>query len=249
VIYGLYQAAGGMMTHEYRQSVIANNLANADTIGFKRDVATFAERLRADQAGMRFGAGDAKLDPLSGGIWLGQSLTDFSSGSLRASDNPLDVAIDGAGFFVVSVDGQEQFTRDGRFVMDLDGRLRAVDGAAVLGPGNAPIQLNPRGGRARIDESGRIYQNDLAVGQLAVADFDDYDALQKTAAGRFIAPDGLTPVQPIARIKSGVLEDSGAIAVTEMVSMIESSRAYQINAQMVSLQDESAGRLLSLLRA
>src|SRR3989442_9991693 len=80
VIYGLYQSAAGMMTSEYAQSVLANNLANADTVGFKRDVAVFAERLRADQAGRRDGPTAEGLGSLSGGTWLGRTDVDFSEG-------------------------------------------------------------------------------------------------------------------------------------------------------------------------
>lgn len=245
MIYGLYQSAAGMMTNEYRQGVIANNLANADTPGFKRDIAVFSERQRADEAGLRGNPSSDLLGALSGGVWLGQTETDFSQAGMTRSENPLDVAIEGRGFFVVERDGKPLLTRDGRFVMDVEGRLvSAADGAGVLGPGGAPILLNPQGGEPSVSEDGRIMQRGATVGQLAVVGVDDPRALAKAGGGRFIAPSERLS-EADARLMSGFVESSGVPAVPTMVGMIESARAYEINARMVSLQDETLGRLIN----
>lgn len=247
MIYGLYSSAAGMLTNEYRQNVIANNLANADTVGFKQDIAVFAERPPESLAGNYAGPSADNLDGLSGGVWLGRTQTDFSPGPLKQTDQPLDVALDGPGFLTVEVNGRPQYTRDGRLMKDATGQLRAVsDGAPVLGLGNLPIMLNPVGGRPSVDEDGRIYQNGAMVGRLALADFADYGALRPTGAGRFDAGDA-QPGGSSARVFSGHLESSGVEPVRELVNMIETSRAYQINAQMIAVQDQSIGRLVSVL--
>lgn len=249
MIYGLYQSAAGMMVNEYRQNVLANNIANADTAGFKRDVATFAERLPAWEAGQRSGPTAEGLTDLTGGLWLGRTHTDFAPGALQQTGEALDVALDGPGFFVVQHNGREAFTRDGRFVLDARGQLRAAsDGAPVLGIGGAPIFLNPRAETTSFNQDGDILQNGRRVGRLALADFDDYDQLLKVGASRFERGDA-RPVVFGARLQPGHIERSGTEPVQEMVSMIEAARAYQLNAQMVSLQDQTVGRLISQVAA
>lgn len=245
MIYGLYQSAAGMMVNEYRQNVLANNLANAETTGFKREIATFAERLRASQAGRRVGPTNDLMEALSGGIWLARTDTDFSEGAFVNSDNPLDVALAGPGFLRVAADGHEYLTRDGRMVMDRDGWLvAAVDGGSILGHAGQPIRLNPRGGEVSIDEDGRITQDGVRVGWLGLVDVRDYQALRKAGASRFAADEvELTPSP--ARVIPGFTEHSGVAPIKELTTMIEASRAYQFNAQMVTLQDQSAGRLIN----
>lgn len=244
MIYGLYQSAAGMMTNEYRQNVIANNLANADTVGFKQELAVFAERVPAARAGRRHGPSAPDLAGLTGGLWLGRTHTDFSQGGLVRTDHPTDVALDGRGFLVVQVDDRPLYTRDGRLVMAADGVLRAAtDGAPVLGVGGRPILLDPHGGRIAIDEEGRVLQNGVPRGQLAVVDFADYRGLRHAGAGRFDADD-TRPVPAGARLRSGFLESSGVAPIRELANMIETSRAYQLNARLLSLQDQSAARLI-----
>ncbi len=247
MIYGLYHSAAGMMTNEYRTDVIANNIANADTVGFKRQFAVFAERQPAADAGQRSGPSAEYLQGLSGGLWLGRTHTDFESGPPVRTDRPLDVALEGRGFLSVQKDGAKLFTRDGRLLMDPAGRLvAATDGAPVLGRGGVPIVLNPLGGSASIDDAGRIMQDNAVAGWLEVSDFDDYAALRHAGAGRYDAG-GQTPIAPQARVLAGHVENSAVEPVSELVQMIEASRAYQMNAQMISLQDQTAARLISVV--
>lgn len=249
MIYGLYQSAAGMMVNEYRQGVISNNLANADTIGFKREIATFAERLRADQAGRRHGPSDSTLGGLSGGTWLGETATDFSEANFIESQNPYDVALAGPGFLRVLHDGKEYLSRDGRMTMTPSGDLvQAATGAAVLGPAGQPIRLDPRGGAITIDENGRISQGGFERTGLGIADVQDYDALRKVGGGRFDAA-GQSLTQSPAKVIPGFVESSGVKPVQELATMIEASRAFQINAQMVSLQDQIGGRLINVVAA
>lgn len=248
MIYGLYQSAAGMLVNEYRQGVIANNLANAETPGFKRDLALFAERRPAREAGTRAGASHELLDPLSGGIWLAETRTDFSPGSFQNTGNPLDVALDGPGFILVRSGERTLATRDGRFVQDAQGNLvSAADGAAVLGDGGQPLRLNPRGGEAVIDEDGRVFQDRALVGRIAVVDYADYDGLRKVGAGRFDTG-GQQASRPPTRVAQGYVEQSGVQAVRELVQMIEASRAYQLNASLLTLQDQTTGRLVNSLQ-
>jgi flagellar basal-body rod protein FlgF len=247
VIYGVYQSAAGMLTNQLKQAVIANNLANADTVGFKQEMAVFAERPPEILSGPRTGPSDPKLADLTGGLWLGQTQTDFRPGALITTQNPTDLAIDGPGFFVVQVNGQPQYTRDGRFVAGPDGVLSAAtDGAPVVGVGGAQILVNRFGGQITVDEEGRVFQNGGPRGQLALADFADYGALQHTQGARFVA-DEAVPVAPPSCIRSGVLENAAVEPVTELVNMIEASRSFELNARMVGLQDQTTAKLIGCL--
>ena len=245
MIYGLYQSAAGLMVNEYRQDVLANNLANAETVGFKREIASFAERLRASEAGRRNGPSNNLMEALSGGIWLGRTDTDFSEGATIKTDNPLDVLITGEGFLRVSANGQEYLTRDGRMLMDADGWLvAATDGAAILGQAGQPIRLSPRGGEVVIDQDGRIRQGELLVGRLGLVNVDNEQALRKAGAGRFELGGAKLTRSP-AEITQGCVESSGVEPIKELATMIKASRAYQLNAQMITLQDQTAGRLIN----
>lgn len=248
MIYGLYNSAAGMMTNEYRQAVLSNNIANAETVGFKRDIATFAERLPAWESGEREGPSARSLEGMSGGQWLGKTVTDFSEGNDTPTGNWSDLALEGPGFFVVQGEGKPLYTRDGRMQMNVAGLLVASsDGAPILNAAGMPIQLNPHGGLPSVDTQGRVEQDGAQVAEVGIADFQDYGALQKVGAQRWAAPQGTTPAPSPALVRSGYTEGSSVQPVTEMVSMIEASRAYQINARMVSLQDETTGRLVSTI--
>lgn len=245
MIYGLYQSAGGMLVNEYRQGVIANNLANAETVGFQRDVAVFAERLPAHDT--REGPRQESLDGLSGGTWLGRTHTVFAEGNVTNTGNALDLAIDGPGFFVVQGSQGSLLTRDGRMMLAPDGTLvAAVDGAAVLGEGGGVIRLNPNGGAPMLTEDGWVRQDGAPVARLAVVDVSDERALSRRGAGRYAATQTVAAPNG-TRVLSGFLEGSGVRPVTELVSMIETTRAYQMNAQMLTLQDQTAGRLIGLI--
>lgn len=247
MIYGLYESAAGMMTSEYRQTVLANNIANADTVGFKRDVATFAERELAKASGERSGASAADLEGLTGGIWLGRTFTDFSDGTKTRTDNPYDVALDGPGFLAVQANGQRLYTRDGRMVLRPDGALVAAsDGAQILGTGGMPVHLNPLGGVPSIDTQGRISQDGAVVGELELANFTNYQALRKVGATRFSAKDAESAPAPVL-VQAGYIEGSAVEPVNELVSMMAASQAYQLNARMVSLQDDSVGKLINVV--
>ncbi|MBK9129115.1 MAG: flagellar hook-basal body protein [Phycisphaerales bacterium] len=248
MIYGLYNSAAGMMVDEYRQSVIANNLANADTVGFQRDVAVFAERLPASEAGRRSGASAPDLAGLSGGLWLGRTHTDFSPGQHVKTDNPLDVALAGPGFLSVSVAGERQYTRDGRMVMDADGRLvSALDGSPYLGRGGMPIRLNPRGGQPEVTRDGRIMQDAGLVAELELTDFPDPSVLRKTGNARLAAPPDTVGVEVRPELQPGYIEQSAVQTVPELVDMIAASRSYQMNAQMITLADQTLGRLIAII--
>lgn len=248
--YGLWLSAGGMQANEYRQSVLANNLANANTVGFKKDLAVMRERAVESRTAVDGGGFvHPLLDGLSGGTFVAPTLHSFANGSLETTGNPLDATIDGEGFFTVRVGNDTRYTRDGRFTVNEKNELVMVAGNGrhkVLDQAGAPIVLLPASaGAARIESDGSVRQGRTVVARLGVAEFADRNELRKVGANLFRAT-GERPL-PATRSKlvPGSVEQSNADPIMGLAEMIEVSRAYQLNAQMISLQDTMIGQAVS----
>src|SRR5207237_436580 len=121
MIYGLYLSASGVLASSYRQDVIANNLATAETVGFKKDLATLVERrVEASQSNIN----DPRWSKMTGGIWAEATRVDQSQGDLESTGNATDVAIEGRGYFMVkAAKADARLTRDGRFMLNKAGEL------------------------------------------------------------------------------------------------------------------------------
>lgn len=243
MIYGLYQSAAGMLVNQYRQDVIATNLANVDTAGYKRDVASFSERLveaRVSAAASRHPV----LDEMTGGVWAAPTHTDWSQGVADVTGNNLDAMIAGKGFFAVETPEGVRYTRNGQFARDPQGRLVTVgQGYPVLDEQGSPISIPEEARTVRIANDGNILVNDQPTARIQVVDFDDPASLRKAGHGLVEADSQPQPIQAVLR--PGAVERSNVYAMTELASMIEASRAYQLNAQMVTMQDGTLGRLIS----
>ena len=154
--YGLWMSAAGMGSQVHRQSVIANNLANASTAAFKPDFTITRERPAAiEERGLSM-SGHHLLERLGGGVLVEPTWTDFAQGAFEESGNPLDLALDGPGFFLLNDgDGKERLSRSGVFERSPKGMLVSSDGYDVLDHNHRPIRL-PSGGKQRgFDRSGR----------------------------------------------------------------------------------------------
>jgi len=248
MIYGLWQSAGGLQAQEYRQTLLANNLANVDTPGYRADRVAFIERLNAASARGTPGPQAPNLRGMTGGVFETEVYTDyaFANSRLTPTGNPLDVGLEGEGFLVVQSPAGPRYTRDGRMVMDSSGTLRhAASGHPLLDTAGQPVMLDPASRRGvKIDERGSIRQGDTVVGQLAVVDFSDRRVLRKDGQNLFTAeaaPDrGAT-----GRVRQAVVEESSVDAAGTLVEMIAAMRAYEANARLISLQDESLGRVVN----
>lgn len=249
MVYGLWQSAAGLQAQEYRQALIANNLANAETPGFKADRIAFQERLNASSVRGEPSAKYSALDAMTGGLFETPVYTDFSQGGIIPSNSVLDVAVDGEGFLMVQSRDGVRYTRDGRLIMDNQGALvHAATGGAVLGFDGQPIVLDGTSSeRIRIDESGQVRQGERSVGRLALVDFADHRQLEKTGGNLYAADAGSRREEAGGRIKQSAYEASGVEPISALVEMIEAARAYEANARLISLQDESLGRVVSEL--
>lgn len=244
--YGLWLSSMGLQVNDHRQGVIANNLANLNTTGFKRDLSVFRERrIESESEGGAMGFRHPLLDAQTGGTWLNPTVTEHVQGPL-VEGGPLDLAIDGDGFFTVQVGDETRYTRDGGFTLDVDGNLVTVaDGHPVLDESGQPIQIGRVATeKISIGSAGKITIGEDTIAQLGVADFADRSQLVKAGGNTF---DGsrAEPIEASGQVRQGRTEASTVEPTTELVQMIEAARAYQLNATLISYQDGMLGRVVN----
>jgi flagellar basal-body rod protein FlgF len=224
---------------QQRMDTTANNLANLTTSGFK------AERLVMRELSQRpAAAADSPTDVSFVDAW--QLQRDFSSGSLEQTGNPLDMAIEGKGFFVVQTPAGEAYSRDGRFSLDNAGQIVTRAGDPVIGDGG-PITVNPDGGPISVSREGSISQDGTVLGLMRVAEFDTPGALEKAGDNLWRATDQSPHAPQNSRVVSGFVESSNVNAVSELTEMIEISRTYESVAKMIAQSDELRGDAIQKL--
>jgi flagellar basal-body rod protein FlgF/flagellar basal-body rod protein FlgG len=248
--YGLYISAEGALAQNMRLETIANNLANVDSVGFKRDLAILQARYAEEiEQGLDF-PGSRSINDVGGGVMVAGTLTDFSNGNIKHTELPTDMAIAGDGFFVVQKDGQNYLTRAGNFVLDSAGFLRTQQGYAVLNDSLQPTAIDPALGPWRLTQDGGIQQG-TTVNYLALMTTASPADLVKSGENLFwplSEPLKLPP--PARRVLAGHLEMSGVRPTTEMMDLIEASRAFEANVNLIRGQDQMLGTLIGrLLRA
>lgn len=257
MVRGLYTSAAGMLTQWNRQSVLANNLANADTVGFKKDealVRAYPQMVvhRTNDAWLKMSRFTLELRPPIGLLGTGSEVEEvepvMTQGKVRKTGNPLDMAIEGEGFFVIQTPQGERFTRDGGFSLDRQGFLVNKNGARVLGV-DGPIQLGP--GRLVVDEAGRLFIDGEQAGQLLIAGFIEPQGLEKEGDNLFrqTGRSGLPVQTEDFVLHQGMLEYPNLEVVLEMVEMINAFRAYEANARAVSSQESTLDRLINAVGA
>lgn len=252
MLYGLYQSAAGALANSYRQDVIANNLANVDTVAFKRDLALLQARPTESAQSGDSRHTTALLEQLGGGTFALPTWTDFAPGALEETGNKLDVALAGKGFFMVDDGGQTKYMRDGRFRINEQNQLVSRSGnLTVLDKSGQPIVVDrSRLDELIIDEAGQISQGEDVVGRLGVADFADTRNLKKEGENLYAATGAVgqtTEVQSL--VKQGMLEASGVQAVTELTNLIRVQRLFQSNFNMLKIQDQVLNQAVTRLAA
>jgi flagellar basal-body rod protein FlgG len=214
----LAAAATGMRVQAATLDVIAHNLANSSSAGFRPEheaFVTFGAELQSD---------------------IGVS---SAQGPLRRTDVPTDLALCGEGYFAVATPDGVCYTRDGRLAVDSHGHLSDARGNPVLGA-LGPARF-PNG--AHIDEQGRIFARGHLVDRLRIVAFDK--PCNEGQNGLLVAPQGCAPHRASARVQSGYLEDSGVDAVAEMTALVAAERTYEANEKCATRTDESLRRLIT----
>jgi flagellar basal-body rod protein FlgF len=223
-----------------RMDVAANNLANVSTTGFKAD-SLLSELYSAAPARTTERPRDIRFVRDVG------LMRDLSQGSLRFTGAPLDLAIEGDGFFAVQgPDGATRYTREGALQMDGAGRIVTAEGYAVLGQGGAPVQIETRGERPSIAADGAIRIGENTIGQIGVFSFTDPEALKKIGDNLY-EPDGQATIPFTGEIVQGALEGSNVRPVIELTRLIEISRAYDSAARFMSQGQDLRQRTIDRL--
>ncbi len=249
--YGIHLSAGGALTSMYRQDVLANNLANLNTVGFKPHALAMRARdtARAEDGLHHMDSNDL-LERLGGGVLADAPHVDFGQGPIRATGNDLDLAIEGDGFLAVaSGEGADRIrlTRDGRLTLDSEGRLvQATTGARVLDAGDGEIELDPTL-TITVDDRGNIRQDGEVVAELQFINLDDTSVLEKLAGNQFKLPQQALSqrTEATGRILQGSVEGSGVNPITALMSVQSAAGAARENLRMMSLFNQLMGQTIN----
>jgi flagellar basal-body rod protein FlgF len=238
----IYVGLSRQMLLQRELDIVANNLANADTAGFK------FESLIANADEVTTPTPGAPPTPV---VFVAATTVarDFTQGPLTQTGAPLDVAIDGKGFFQISTAAGPRYTRDGRFRLDPTGRIVTQDGDPVQGDGG-DIVLDPKKGPVAIADNGDVSQSGQNVGKLSIVTFDSLAALSKDGANQFRNDSNLSP-QPAAgaSLRQGMLESSNVQPVSQITRLIEINRAYDAIASMMASTGQLATSAVQRLGA
>lgn len=249
--YGLWLSAAGMKVQEHRQTLYANNLANATTTGFKHDLAMVLQRpveSREEPGAFRFA--HPRLDDLPGGINIRPPYQNFAQGPIEWTGRPLDVAIDGPGFFAVSDGTKTRYTRDGGFARSATGELVLSSGGGrwrVLEEDGAPITVSATGGPVHIGEDGTVRQDGEVAGRIALHVAEREQSLRKVGENLFEPANTAMHMVP-GTFRAESREGSNFDVMPGLAEMLEATRVYQLNATMIQLQDDVTDRLVEFGR-
>lgn len=253
--YGVQLSASGVLTSLYRQDVLTNNLANMDSVGFKPDIAATRQR---DTARVEDGLGlmpsNALLERLGGGALMAPNVTNFESGAMQTTGEPLDLAVRGEGFFVVrdeSDNGKDKLrlTRDGRFALDSRARLvMASTGMPVMDPAGRPIKLRP-GVPVSVDGDGSVKQDGEAVGRIQLINPPEPRQLSKHGLGLFKAPAEVfaSKTRPGGQILQGTLERSAVDEIRTIMAITSAGRDVDANMSLIAQHDRLSDRAINTL--
>ena len=260
MIRSLWIAKTGLDAQQTQLDVISNNLANVGTAGFKRSRAVFEDLLY--QTLRQPGAQSSQQTQLPTGLTLGTGVRPvatervFTQGNLQQTGNNLDVAVNGAGFFQVQLpDGTTAYTRDGSFHLDPNGQLVTSSGyqlqPAITIPPNALTVTVARDGTVTVTQPGQA--TPTQVGALQLANFINAPGLQSQGENLYVetaasgSPTTNTPgTNGLGTLSQGYVETSNVNVVEELVNMIQTQRAYEINSKAVQTSDQMLQRLSQL---
>lgn len=252
MVRALYTAYTGMMNQQARLDVITNNLANASTVGCKKEGSTsqafdsvYTQKIKDGSEGYI----DRRIGKETLGVMIGETYTDYSQGSFKVTGNTFDLGLEGSGFFNIEFASKSgttstRYTRDGSFSVNNEGMVVTEDGDYLLGQ-NGRIQI-PTGAEVVVDELGNVYADEQLVDTIKITDFEDYGYLSKSGENLYTAVDGATEKNADCKVRQGYLEMSNINVISEMVEMITISRAYESNQKAIQTIDSSLEKSVNL---
>jgi flagellar basal-body rod protein FlgF len=232
-----YIALSRLTAQRRAVEVVAGNIANADTPGFKASEAIFAAHLARQQGSSASGAARDLAFTQDRATWR-----DMAPGALQQTGNPLDLAISGEGFFAVETPRGERFTRSGRFTLSPEGQVVDAEGHAVLTDGGNPLTLPAGTSRIEIQGDGTLRADGAAQGRLRLVRFEDPQKLQ-AEGDRLFAPGQGQEALPLDRpaVVQGAVEASNVRSVVELTRLTAEMREYQFAAQFAEKEGERIG--------
>lgn len=223
-----------------QMDMVANNIANVNTTGFKGEAPLFTDYLidvpTKDRA---FGDKVAYVQDLG-------TVRDYSEGQMRQTGNPLDVAIHGNGYFMVETPDGEFYTRNGQFKLNEDGQLVTSTGDAVLSDARQPIFFAPTETDINIAQDGSVSTENGIVAKLGIVNFEDQQALRKTHSGLYKTTDDNQPENVTdVTVAQGMLEGSNVQSIVEMTRLIEIHRSYSNVQKMIDVESDRISRAVN----
>jgi flagellar basal-body rod protein FlgF len=220
MISGLYSAASALNAASMNQDLLAENLANANVPGYRRSGLTF----EAVQAEMAQGGGPAS--PSMRGTTTAANYTNFDPGPMQYTGNPLDVALSGNVYFVLDGPNGPVYTRNGTFQNNARGQLQSASGLPVRSTGGA-ITIPPATAQVQVTKDGVVKADNVEIGRLQLAEFQDPSGLQRVGTTLFAGPQGSAPRPGTFSVEQGYREGSNVQVVNEMVNMLTGMRSYE----------------------
>lgn len=256
MVRGLYTAWTGMVNEQKRLDVISNNMANSDTIGYKKQGVT--SQSFDDELALRIHNNNApsplnfRIGNMNLGVKIGETYHDFSQGSLRETGNTYDLALSGDGFFTIQTTNKQgvtstKYTRDGSFTVTTDGYLVTRDGDYVLDTNGNRIQI-PGAQTAHnvaFDERGNVLVDGQQIATLGIASFANPQALLLYGENMYDATDAAGLQVGTAVVHQGYLEMSNTNVIEEMVDMITITRAYEAGQKMIQTVDNTLDKAVN----
>lgn len=222
MISGIYNLIDGSLTQQLRFETIANNMANINTNGFKKNIISFNQALEMNSI----------------------SKADFTQGPVRHTGNELDVALDSEGFFKIQTGNGIRYTRDGAFTLDENGTLVTLNGDSVFGQ-NGPITID--GSKVTIGGDGQVQVDDESVDRLIVVDFENPQLLQKEGGSMYFysgEEKEISTVEDVG-VQQGYLESSNVNSTEEMIKMIETYRAFESVQKAIQSIDKVTDKMVN----
>lgn len=225
-----------------QMDVVANNMANINTTGFKNEAMLYEEYKMPVARDRDFAYPDQSLSYTQD--WA--TMHDLSSGAIIQTGNPLDVALQGEGFISVQTPAGERYTRDGEFKLDNTGTLVTSNGMPVLSEGGT-VKFGPAETDIAFGQDGSISSSAGNKGRLKIVRFDQPQALKREGDNLYSDPNNGAVADPDTIVAQGAVERSNVSGVTEMANMIRVNRAYQSISQMIERQDELRSKAIQTL--
>jgi len=246
MVRGLYAGWTGMLNEQKRLDLISNNLANSATVGYKKEGITskaFKDMLTIKINDESEDYRDKAIGLMSLGAKVGEIYTDYNQGSLRETGNMYDLAIEGKGFFAMSVtdrNGNEhvRYTRAGQFARAQDGYIVDVDGNHLMGEGSY-LQVPEDAMEILVTADGNVYADGEAITSIHIFDFEDYDYLKKVGNTMYEPVNGARLIDANSLVRQGYTEQSNVNVVSEMVQMIAITRAFEAGQKVIQSIDST----------